>query len=128
MDKIKQENNGCCDAAGSAGTGGGLLPLSTIPESGACCGGAPEPAPGDCSGASSGPAAENSCGAASGPTPGDCCASPAGADGDVCCGAPAGPESGPLERTGYTLCHFVEDFKETPAGPAPRVKAVLDRA
>ncbi|MCP4689017.1 MAG: hypothetical protein GY859_13265 [Desulfobacterales bacterium] len=39
-----------------------------------------------------------------------------------------GPESGPLERTGYTLCHFVEDFKETPAGPAPRVKAVLDRA
>ncbi len=48
--------------------------------------------------------------------------------GDVaCCGAPPGPPSRAEERPGYRLWPFVEDFMDTPAGPVPRVKTVLDR-
>ena len=44
-----------------------------------------------------------------------------------CCGSPARPESGPHQRPGYDLCHFVSDFLQTAAGPVPVVRAALDR-
>jgi len=44
-----------------------------------------------------------------------------------CCGAPQEPPSSPLERPGYTLCHFVEALVDTPAGPAPSVNTTLTR-
>jgi hypothetical protein len=43
------------------------------------------------------------------------------------CGAAPVPESGSMERPGYKLLHFVEGFAETPAGPVPKVKTVLER-
>lgn len=46
----------------------------------------------------------------------------------ACCGASAGPESRPFERPGYELCHFVENFAQTPAGEVPQVKTVLETA
>jgi len=46
---------------------------------------------------------------------------------EPCCGPPAGPPSSPNERPGYTLCPFVSDFLETPAGKVPQVKGSLDR-
>jgi len=49
-------------------------------------------------------------------------------DEEVCCGSPVGPESGPLEKPGYMLCRFVEEFIETPAGSVPRVSNVLGRS
>ncbi len=45
----------------------------------------------------------------------------------VCCGSPVRPPSSTLERPGYRLWHFVEEFVETPAGPVPRVKTSLAR-
>ncbi len=48
-------------------------------------------------------------------------------DDEPCCGPPAGPESSPLERPGYMLWHFVEGLINTPAGPVPKVKTVLER-
>ncbi len=45
---------------------------------------------------------------------------------EVCCGTPPGPASSDLERPGYALCRFVEDFVDTAVGPVPRVKTVLD--
>lgn len=51
---------------------------------------------------------------------------PAGKD-EVCCGPPTGPPSSRHERPGYRLRHFVEDFLQTPAGPVPLVKTVLNR-
>lgn len=49
-------------------------------------------------------------------------------DGPVCCGPPPGPRSRSLEKPGYLLCSFVEEFMETAAGPVPRVKRTLDRS
>lgn len=46
---------------------------------------------------------------------------------EVCCGPPLEPESSRFARPGYELCHFVEDFVETPAGPVPKVMTVLKR-
>ncbi len=43
-----------------------------------------------------------------------------------CCGPPAGPPSSRHERPGYTLCSFVSDFIDTPAGTVPQVKGSLD--
>jgi len=47
-------------------------------------------------------------------------------DDDVCCGPPAGPASSSYEKAGYAVWHFVEDFVETPAGQAPRVKTRME--
>jgi hypothetical protein len=44
---------------------------------------------------------------------------------EVCCGSPPGPQSSPLEKPGYQLLGFVEDFKDSPCGPVPRVKTTL---
>ena len=44
--------------------------------------------------------------------------------GEPCCGPPPSPRSGIHEKAGYTICRFVEDFIETPAGPVPKVKTV----
>ncbi len=115
MDTIQQEKNGCCNTE-AAKPSGDLFPLSTASETGCCCDSSPPPASDSCCGTPAGSAEDVSCGA------------PAGPDEDVCCGAPAGPESGPYERPGYALCRFVKDFKETPAGLVPRVKALLDRS
>lgn len=115
MDRIKEENNNCCEGAKAAVPAGGMLPLSTAPESGPCCG------------PSAGPGAGETCGSSATSTPGESCGASAGPDEDVCCGAPAGPESGPYERPGYDLCAFVRDFKETSAGQVPRVETVLSR-
>ena len=46
---------------------------------------------------------------------------------EACCGAPAGPQSGRFEKPGFALLDFVEEFVQTPAGPVPRVKTVLQR-
>jgi hypothetical protein len=48
-------------------------------------------------------------------------------DDDACCGPPAGPPSGPHEKAGYAVWHFVEDFIATPAGPVPRVATHMAR-
>ncbi len=47
---------------------------------------------------------------------------------DVCCGSPPGPQSSPLEKPGYQLLSFVDNFKDTPFGPVPRVKTKLERS
>jgi hypothetical protein len=47
---------------------------------------------------------------------------------DVCCGSPPGPQSSPLEKPGYQLLNFVEDFQQTSIGPIPRVKTKLERS
>ena len=44
---------------------------------------------------------------------------------EACCGTPAGPPSSPLERPGYALLDFVEEFVQTATGPVPRVKTAL---
>ena len=41
---------------------------------------------------------------------------------EACCGLPPGPASSELERPGYRLMHFVNDFKNTPSGPVPRIR------
>ena len=46
---------------------------------------------------------------------------------EPCCGAPAEPEGSEEERPGYSVWHFVEGFRETPAGLVPRVKTVWER-
>ena len=51
---------------------------------------------------------------------------PAAPAPEPCCAAPAEPEGSEDERPGYSLWHFVEGFRETPAGPVPRVKTVWD--
>ena len=67
----------------------------------------------------------------------DCTSSPHGQSGpqtllmdsaqmEVCCGAPPGAPSSPLEKPGYRLLNFVEDFLQTPVGPVPRVKTKLE--
>lgn len=38
-----------------------------------------------------------------------------------CCGSAPPPSSDGTARPGYALCHFVERFKESPAGPVPVV-------
>ena len=45
---------------------------------------------------------------------------------EVCCGPPPGPQSSPLEKPGYRLLNFVEDFLQTPVGPVPRIKTKLE--
>ena len=44
---------------------------------------------------------------------------------EVCCGSAPGPESSRLEKPGFALLDFVEEFVQTPAGPVPRVKTAL---
>jgi len=44
---------------------------------------------------------------------------------EVCCGSPPGPQSSSLEKPGYQLLGFVDNFKDTPCGPVPRVKTQL---
>ncbi len=46
---------------------------------------------------------------------------------EVCCGSAPEPQSGPYEKPGYKLLHFVEKFIGTPIGPVPRVKTKLER-
>jgi hypothetical protein len=46
-------------------------------------------------------------------------------ESEVCCGPPAGPRAGRMERPGYLIWPFVEEFIETNAGPVPRVKRSL---
>lgn len=45
---------------------------------------------------------------------------------EPCCGPPPGPPSSPHARPGYTLCHYVDGFVETAAGPVPRVAVRLN--
>jgi hypothetical protein len=47
---------------------------------------------------------------------------------EVCCGSPPGPQSSSLEKPGYQLLGFVDNFKDTPCGPVPRVKTKLERS
>ena len=47
-------------------------------------------------------------------------------EGEVCCGAKPAPRSHPLEKAGYRIMPFVEDFISTANGPVPRVKTELD--
>lgn len=47
---------------------------------------------------------------------------------EVCCGPPPGPAGSPFEKPGYTLCRYVDDFIETPAGLVPRVKTDLEKS
>lgn len=42
--------------------------------------------------------------------------------GGSCCPEPAGPD---YEKPGYLLCHYVEEFIETPAGDIPRISTRL---
>jgi len=49
-------------------------------------------------------------------------------DDQACCGSPSGAPSGPSERPGYALWHFVEGFLNTPAGEVPRVKTEMSRS
>ncbi len=46
---------------------------------------------------------------------------------EPCCGRPAEPPSSPLEKPGYVLCHFVENFISTEAGAVPRIKTKLQQ-
>ena len=50
------------------------------------------------------------------------------ADDDVCCGPPPSPPSGPMEKPGYRLWPFVEDFLSTPAGQVPVAATRLNRS
>ena len=43
-------------------------------------------------------------------------------DDQPCCGSSPGDPSGPDERAGYVLWHFVDGFINTPVGKVPRVK------
>ena len=43
-----------------------------------------------------------------------------------CCGPPPDPPSSPLEKPGYRICGFVDEFIETKAGYIPKVKTKLD--
>jgi len=45
---------------------------------------------------------------------------------EVCCGSPPGPQSSSLEKPGYQLLGFVDNFIDTPCGPVPRVKTKLE--
>ena len=47
---------------------------------------------------------------------------------EVCCGSPPGPQSSSLEKPGYQLLGFVDNSKDTPCGPVPRVKTKLERS
>lgn len=78
-------------------------------ESTDCCGTEPSPAPCDCNT----PATPEPMFATTG-------------DDKVCCGPQTAPPSSSHERPGYRLWHFVKDFIETPAGPVPLVKTVLN--
>ncbi len=46
---------------------------------------------------------------------------------EVCCGSAPEPKSSPYERPGYQLLHFVEEFFDTPIGPVPKIKTLLER-
>ncbi|MFH1981958.1 MAG: mercury methylation corrinoid protein HgcA [Pseudomonadota bacterium] len=70
------------------------------------------------------PCADSACGCA--PTPqlkpfAQTPLSPPGA----CCGSAPAPASDADTRPGYTICHFVERFMDTPAGPVPVVRTAL---
>ena len=45
---------------------------------------------------------------------------------EVCCGSPPGSQSSSLEKPGYQLLGFVDNFIDTPCGPVPRVKTKLE--
>ena len=47
---------------------------------------------------------------------------------EVCCGAPPRPPSSQFEKPGFALLDFVEEFVQTPAGPVPRIKTILQRS
>jgi hypothetical protein len=47
---------------------------------------------------------------------------------DICCGSPAQSAGSRFAQAGYHICHFVEDFVATQAGPIPRVTAQLKPA
>ncbi len=48
---------------------------------------------------------------------------------EPCCGAAsAEPKGSEEERPGYSVWHFVEGFRETPAGLVPRVKTAWERS
>ena len=49
------------------------------------------------------------------------------ADIGACCGGQPSPSANPYEKPGYRLWGFVEDFMDTAAGTAPRVKTRLNR-
>ena len=51
-----------------------------------------------------------------------------GDNATVCCGEPSAMPGSPHERPGYRLWDFVEDFKDTPAGPVAMVKTRLSRS
>ena len=44
---------------------------------------------------------------------------------EACCGVAIAAADRPFEKPGYQLCHYVENFQETTAGPVPRVRADL---
>ena len=48
-------------------------------------------------------------------------------EGEVCCGRPPAPPSSSMEKPGYKLQPFVEDFLETANGPVPKVKTTLNQ-
>jgi hypothetical protein len=51
---------------------------------------------------------------------------PAAAKEDIpCCGSPVTKAASPYETPGYAICHFVQDFVETPAGRVPVIHTQL---
>jgi hypothetical protein len=51
---------------------------------------------------------------------------PAAEQKDIpCCGPPVAKASGLYEKPGYSICRFVRDFVETPAGPVPVIHTRL---
>ncbi len=46
---------------------------------------------------------------------------------DGCCGTRPAPESHSFEKPGYSVCRFVEDFKDTSVGKIPQIKTQLDQ-
>lgn len=47
--------------------------------------------------------------------------------GTGCCGESVAPVGLAYEQPGYAICHFVEDFMQTPVGQVPRVSTRPDR-
>jgi len=73
------------------------------------------------------PDESTSCACTTGPPIGLQASMPGPVQDEVCCGTPPGPASSRFERPGYALCHFVEDFTDTPIGSVPRLKTRLNR-
>ena len=93
---------------------GPVSPLAPEPEDGqkgkkSCCSSGPIPLP-----------------MAPGPSPIPAAQDDSACD-EACCGHRPGPPASPLEKAGYRIEPFVEDFIDTPAGMVPRVKTSLSR-